>query len=628
MASHLSQEKGRSAHTWASFKSMAEKKRLSKKDASIRGATGLAMLPERALRLLTEYSWFYLYGLWVIAFVTAIAGFAMVTVKVDGLGNTTYNVYGLCYKAAQALLLNVELGPLPANPFLAAIGIMVPVLTFVTAAAVLLSIFKERADSFLIRYRYKGHVVVCGLGTKGWLFVKDFRKRGYRVVVIEKEGANPMIDEAKQIFAMVLIGNADERDVLARANIQSAAQLICVCGEDGVNAEIAALAQEIVQPSRIHALSCLAHIFSPRLGTLLRGNLIERGYELYRVDFFNVFRNAARGMLDVSQPFSAESLAGSARPHIVIVGLGWFGECLLLEAAKEWYTDHYKDKEEQAPLYVTVIDKEASRLTGYLCSRYPSLSKVCEIFPLDMDVESCEFHDAQFLSDEETVVPVTQAYVCLFHATLGPDVGMTLARNVGDNQTNPVIVATDFEWGLPKLMPEGVRFYGIFDSTCCVAALDHAIFERLAKAIHARYLETMESDRPLWDELSEEIKESNRGQATHVNVKLQRVGCRIVPRTDWKAPLFEFASQEEIDFLAEMEHDRWWKHYKKMGWHHGTVKDEKAKTHPYMIPWEELKGNIQKYDKNFVTSLPEMLESVDLDIQRVGKIQEDGPPEQ
>jgi voltage-gated potassium channel Kch len=620
------QEKWQQILAWWRRQESTARAWLSTTRESVRTTISRHLLPERGLRILTEYSWLYLYSLWLIAFLVAIIGFAKVG---------DYNLFGLIYKAAQALLLNANLGTMPANWYLAATSVLVPALTFVTVAAVLLAVFKEKAELFLIRHSYEDHVVICGLGKKGWLFVKDFRAHNQRVIVVEKDAVNPMLDEARKTLAMVIIGNAQEEDVLKRANIEHAAQLICVCGEDGVNAEIAALAQDLVRTRRKGALSCLAHIFSPRLGTLLRANIVTKGYELFRVDFFNVFRNAAREMLETSNPFGEKSSRQAPRPHILIVGLGWLGESLLIEAAKQWHSEHFEESKVQ--LVVTVIDKQAARLTGLLCARYPSLKTVCRLEPLDLDCESLEFHEAAFLAGDGIGVPVTRIYVCLAHPTLGLDAGLSLARTWEGGNRVPVMVRTDHEWGLPKLMPEGIRFFGILDQTCDVAALNEAAFEKLAQRIHERYVEeetkknlTLKDNSNLvnWENLKENIKESNRFQAADICAKIHSVDCTIVPRVDWMADHFNFkANGIGVVDLAKQEHDRWLGEKRRLGYVWGPKKDAEAvpHTHPYILEWEDLLPCIRQKDITAIEHIPALLASVDLDIRRGRKIDEGGP---
>jgi hypothetical protein len=60
------------------------------------------------------------------------------------------------------------------------------------------------------------------------------------------------------------------------------------------------------------------------------------------------------------------------------------------------------------------------------------------------------------------------------------------------------------------------------------------------------------------------------------------IGCQVVPLRDWAAIDFTFAD-EEIEKLAEMEHERWWDERRADGWSVGEENDEKLKKNPYMV---------------------------------------------
>ena len=46
-------------------------------------------------------------------------------------------------------------------------------------------------------------------------------------------------------------------------------------------------------------------------------------------------------------------------------------------------------------------------------------------------------------------------------------------------------------------------------------------------------------------------------------------------------------------------HENWLKFKEEQGWSHGPEKDERLKTHPYMIPFDELTAEQQMKDRLF-----------------------------
>ena len=51
---------------------------------------------------------------------------------------------------------------------------------------------------------------------------------------------------------------------------------------------------------------------------------------------------------------------------------------------------------------------------------------------------------------------------------------------------------------------------------------------------------------------------------------------------------------------AEASHDSWWREYERMGWKYGPVRDTTLKTHPDMVPFDDLPKSEQDKDEIFL----------------------------
>ena len=60
------------------------------------------------------------------------------------------------------------------------------------------------------------------------------------------------------------------------------------------------------------------------------------------------------------------------------------------------------------------------------------------------------------------------------------------------------------------------------------------------------------------------------------------------------------ALNELIERLAESNHDIWARQRLKDGWRFGPNRDDNAKTHPDLKPYNELSDNEKQYDRNSV----------------------------
>jgi len=119
------------------------------------------------------------------------------------------------------------------------------------------------------------------------------------------------------------------------------------------------------------------------------------------------------------------------------------------------------------------------------------------------------------------------------------------------------------------------------------------MLEEMASAIHAVYVagyegkaEIPEAATKAYNDLSAHLKQQNRDNVLDIGRKLVSVGCVMIPA---RGAMTTFAfSKEDVEKLAEMEHDRWLRAKVAAGWHHGPKRDEGKKTNPAMLPWRKL----------------------------------------
>ena len=109
-----------------------------------------------------------------------------------------------------------------------------------------------------------------------------------------------------------------------------------------------------------------------------------------------------------------------------------------------------------------------------------------------------------------------------------------------------------------------------------------------------------------WEQLDDDVIDSNRQAADHISAKLRAVGCRPVERKSDSIESFEF-EPNEIELLAKMEHQRWMAERYLAGWSFGDPKDDVNLISPYLVPWEHIPDNIRNYDRVPVRTLPDVV---------------------
>jgi hypothetical protein len=130
------------------------------------------------------------------------------------------------------------------------------------------------------------------------------------------------------------------------------------------------------------------------------------------------------------------------------------------------------------------------------------------------------------------------------------------------------------------------------------------------KLIHEEYLKHMKGNRdadPLsmqpWDILGEDLKESNYQQFDNIFQVLMMIGYGVRPIVGERTVKIKFTREEE-ERLAVMEHSRWVSQKQSEGWAYGPIRDAVKKTHPCIVPWDELPEGEREKDRMTVKKFP------------------------
>lgn len=141
----------------------------------------------------------------------------------------------------------------------------------------------------------------------------------------------------------------------------------------------------------------------------------------------------------------------------------------------------------------------------------------------------------------------------------------------------------------------------------------------LAKAFHLAYREHEEkekikdptrdkpNDRP-WDELPEDARDANRSVADHSSVKLRALN--LVPVIDSNLQPFK-PNVDEVELLAEMEHNRWWAERSLNGWTYDAKRNDDHKLHPNLVAYSALDESTKKYDRTMVMTMFALMQKED-----------------
>lgn len=493
------------------------------------------------------------------------------------------------------------------------------------------AIFQDQIKLMRLGFQKK-HVIICGLGLKGLNIARNFRENGHEVVIIEKDGNNPNIAACRELGAVILNGDARDEYLLRKAGIMKARYLIGVCGEDGVNADVAVLARNLAAGRKGSKLNCTIHIKNPNLWVLLRTQELSPAIDsAFRLDIFNIYDQGSRQLFR-EFPLDADGSSQKAVPHLLIVGFSDFAEQLILNAARAWSAQY---DAMQQKLMISIIDPQAGMVISRLCQEYTLVENVCEWQVLEFDTDSIEFHKADYLFDTRKQPVVSTIYVMVEDENIGLSSALTLLEKMRSYQVK-ILVRMNEEKGLASLIRDSSKntqafdrlfLFGLMERTCKMNLIYNSTHEAISRAIHEEYVrqearkgilpDCSPSMQP-WDCLAEEIREMNRTQADSIGAKLKAVRCDIAPWCDYRGEKFLFTA-EEIELMAKMEHERWCEQKKTQGWIYGQVRDDRNKMHPSLVPFDDARlSEIEKEkDRNTVKQIPVYLALAGYQIYRL-----------
>ena len=119
-----------------------------------------------------------------------------------------------------------------------------------------------------------------------------------------------------------------------------------------------------------------------------------------------------------------------------------------------------------------------------------------------------------------------------------------------------------------------------------------------------------------WDHMNEDVKGYIYNQVRHIPAALNKINFELIS-VDERPESIQFSNQE-VDMIAEYEHERISLEKKEAGWKNGIEYDEDKKTDPMLVSWAIFD---MKQDKNHIIesikAWPEILAKSNLKIEKL-----------
>jgi hypothetical protein len=154
--------------------------------------------------------------------------------------------------------------------------------------------------------------------------------------------------------------------------------------------------------------------------------------------------------------------------------------------------------------------------------------------------------------------------------------------------------------------------------------LNASVIETMAVAFHKKYCaylrkkgyrygaETSDEKKThsslmVYDKLPEDEKEQNRNNVRDIPHKMDIVGYIMVTNRN-NDPEVEFQN-EEIEKLAEKEHERWMKQKLDKNWKVAEQTDKSKHLHKDLVDWEKLPDDVKENDRVMIRAIPKIIAS-------------------
>jgi hypothetical protein len=493
----------------------------------------------------------------------------------------------------------------------------------VTASLIVLTLVGDQLKRAFRAFRGK-HTVIWGLDFLGTHLVQEF-DRTSPVIAVAAGADSERFPDVGFTGASLLVGNLATERLWKKAGAARAARLIAASADDAANIAVGfeALRQAARTNGRGRIPRVFVHVTNPQLRSSLRWKRAFRSAASGRpVTMFNVFDNCARLLLQKHGLDHQRVYEDHRRSvQLMVIGFGQMGEAVLVRAA---LVAHYAN---QQPLRAIVIDRHAMQKQDAFSVRYPGLPLVADLCFVQGEADSRAVQE--MIVRECGADVITTVVVCLDHDTPALSLALSLDRDLPPHVAIRVRLDDESLMPLVEVKAGGnsarrLTAFGSFRHACLQENFDNPEADRMARNLHAAYVRLRQQEglaadeRSMrdWEELDDDLVESNRQLADHIPVKLRAIGCRLAREGDGDPGILVSAlTREETLLLGRIEHRRWVAERRLAGWRDGE-KNVEQRLSPYLVPWELLPEDVQHNDVHFAEILPTLLKHARFEIRR------------
>jgi hypothetical protein len=464
-----------------------------------------------------------------------------------------------------------------------------PLSLVLATVATLLAVLGQRLRQFSLRWRGHHHVILVGINDASYTLGRRLLEEGRTVVAVDTE-EHPQLLTLQARGAITLVGDARGSRLVHRCRVEAARHVVVMGKSDTHTLELSEALISVL--GRHSATSVHAAINDDSLWRQLGRVEIRKSGGGLRLEFFNPADRKAKAFLQLV----TEALGSRNPGRLAVNADGLLGRRLLVNLCQRSALDGEPlelqvDSDVNEGLIQPLLRDEpwiaitmGVHVTG--TGDVPAIALVCsersDGRPLGRALELA--HEAA----------VERVFVC------APGNEQDGVLDLKRLSPRVVLLQAAREWLRP------CQFFG------------RSWVEIMAEARHEDYCAnevarggTRASNPSLvpWRDLPESLRESNRAFARAVGGILEQVGASLAPLGG--ASVGMPLPDKELEQLARNEHERWMRDLFDDGWTFSSApKDSNLKTHPLLVPWEQLDEPEREKDRDAIRAIPRMLARV------------------
>ncbi len=561
-----------------------------------------------------NYAWLITGVLGICSFALGVHGFRILfeTMKQDR------NTYDLWFSSLGLFGMDFPdnfKSPLPVTLEIA--RWLSPLVVLYTAIITAITVLHNQFGLLLLRFKNK-HVIVSAFNMQADYLIKDLINNKHKVVVIvdPKKFKNNSTTSNRRITCIE--GDIQSYSFLKKIVAHKSNSIVFINESDDRNLVETYAAYEYLKSKgkdREHLL--LTHVANDLKMAELEDIQFFQNYSEHnmikdncQIRTFSSTERAARVLFNEFSPDNYRKISCPEDPqmHIALIGSGMLAQSMLLRFAR---MGHYANLKK---LKITFFHEDKKMITRLELN----INSIRQFVDLELDHEDLDMFDYESFNELHNKHPFTAIYLLCEDDNLSSNILNKLAKIKFDTPIDVILSLVNPEgilnkwYNIVELKSLRIHKFNLIEKVFTRESLFNDKLDELAKFIHGDYYNKLPEDtknnphrRPTqypWDELSNENKNANREQADHIAIKARAIG-------DSSETLegINNLSDEEIEILSEMEHNRWWANKALSGHNYGPQKDDNLKIHCDMLPYADLSEETKEYDRNTIRNIPELL---------------------